>query len=235
MTKSRIAFAIAVVAICGMIMNCNKNSNPTGPTPPPDPTTGQIIVSEGFEGDLSNYRQINYDSSQGMMSISTQYAHSGKASLTSDSNNTGIKRTVDPSIHDSIAGLQFYLMATKDAHTDFMAAICTPGSSANGLYSILGMGIDKSDSLRYVYEKDPLDPINEHKNFAALTLNKWYKCKIEYDFTDTTLTYYLDDAIVHTQPASNLMTLEMFVVMRDSLGAQGPSGYYLDDVIIYKR
>jgi hypothetical protein len=170
-----------------------------------------------------------------MMSISTQYAHSGKCSLTSDSNNTSIKKGISPSIDDSIAGLQFYLRATKLAHTDFIVAICKPGSSANGLFTIMGMGIDKSDSLRYVYEEDPLDPINEHKNFAALTLNKWYKCKIEYDYSDTTLTYFLDDSTVYTRTAPSPMTLQTLVVMRDSLGAQGPSGYYIDDITIYKR
>jgi hypothetical protein len=40
---------------------------------------------------------------------------------------------------------------------------------------------------------------------------------------------------VRTIPALNPMTLHMFVVMRDSLGAAGPSGYYIDDVAIYKR
>jgi hypothetical protein len=222
-----------------MVVSCSKKT-PNPVTPPDDQPPGNVILSEGFEGDSTyldsnNYRQITYDPAQGRMSISTQHAHSGKSSLTSDSNNTGIKKGISPSIDDSIAGLQFYLMATKLAHTNFLAAICKPGSSANGLFTIIGMGIDKSDSLKYVYENAPGDPINEHKNFAALTLNKWYKCKIEYDYSDTTLTYFLDDATVYTRTAPSPMTLQTFVVMRDSLGAQGPSGYYVDDIIVYKR
>jgi hypothetical protein len=232
MKKSRLVYAILAVAISGMIVEC-KNNN--GPIAPADIAPGNLILSEGFETDLSNYKQVTYYPSEGMMSLSTQHARSGKGSLTSDSNNTGIKKVLDPSINDSIAGLQFYVMAAKTAHANFMAAMGKAGSSANGLLTIIGMGIDKSDSLKYVYENAPNDIINEHKNFAALTLNKWYKCKIEYDYSDTTLTYYLDDAVVYTRTAPSPMTLQIFIVMRDDLGAQGLSGYYLDDVRVFKR
>jgi hypothetical protein len=231
-------YAIAAVALCAMVVSCSKKT--TNPVKPPDQPLGNVILSEGFEGDSTyldsnNYRQITYGPAQGRMSISTEHAHSGKSSLTSDSNNTGIKKGISPSIDDSIAGLQFYLMATMAAHTDFIVAICKPGSSANGLFTIIGMGIDMSDSLKYVYENTPGDPINEHKNFSALTLNKWYKCKIEYDYSDTTLTYFLDNDTVYTRTAPSPMTLQTLVAIRDSLGAKGPSGYYVDDIIVYKR
>jgi hypothetical protein len=233
MTKSRIVLAITALAICGIFITCNKSSNPAGPTPPPDPTTGQIILSEGFEGDLSNYRALSFDSL--LMSITTQNPHSGTHSLTSDSNNSSIRGILDRSIDDSIAGLQFYLMATK-AGQDLMVAFCKTGSSPTGLYTIIGMGIDKSGSLTYVYQNAPDDSINnESKNFAALTLNKWYKCRIEYDYSDTTLTYYVDDKIVRQRTTPTPMSLPVFVVMRDSLGTQGPSGCYLDDITIFKR
>ncbi|HAJ80777.1 MAG TPA: hypothetical protein DCO75_13525 [Fibrobacteres bacterium] len=230
MKKSLLVYGIAAIVLCAIIVRCNS-----GPTSPSDKVLGHIIFSEGFESDLSEYRQITYDPTQGKMSISTQYAQSGKGSLTSDSNNTGIKGNISPSIDDSIAGLQFYIMASKASHTDLLVAMCKTGSSANGLFTIMGMGIDKSDSLKYVYENTPDDSINEHKNFAACALNKWYKCKIEYNYTDTTLTYYLDDAVVRTQPSPSPMTLQTFIVMRDSLGVQGTSGYYVDNVSVYKR
>jgi hypothetical protein len=232
MRKSWMVYAITAVAIVGMIFRCTTENSPTTP---PDTVPGNVILSEGFEGDLSNYKQITYVEGQGMMSISTQHALFGKGALTSDSNNTGIKKMFDPSIYDSIAGLQFYLMSTKAAHTNFIAALCQTGSSANGLYTVFGMGIDRSDSLKYVFENAPLDPMNEQKNFAPLTLSKWYKCKIEYNFTDTTLTYSVDDSVVYQRGVPNPMGLQIFVAMRDSLGAQGPSGYYMDNVSIYKR
>lgn len=205
-----------------------KVSSPINETP-------AIFISEGFEGDLSKYKQVTYALGQAKMSISKQYAHSGNGSLTSDSNNTGIKCVIDPAIMDSIAGLQFYLMATKRSQTNTIAMMARPGSSANGLFTIMGMGISKSDSLELFYENAPDDPSNFYKNFAQFELNKWYKCKIEYNYNNSTLMYYLDDKLVYTKAAPDPMTLSVFVVMRDGLGAQGPSGYYIDDVYIYKR
>jgi len=234
MGKFRIAFVIASVVIGGIMVMCNSKNAPTSPTVP-----GTTIFSEGFESNLTldslGYRQVVYTPGEALMSISTQCAHTGTHSLTSDSNNTSIKYRFDTPISDSIAGLQFYLMATKAAHTNFLAAICQPGSSANGLFIILGLGIDKSDSLMYFCQTDPDSAGTTSKNFAALTLNKWYKCKIEYNFTDTTLTYYVDDVIVGNKITSAPKSLQTFVVMRDNLGAQGTSGYYLDDITVYKR
>ena len=232
MGKFRMVYAIAAAALAAAIMHCGKDGNPMNT---PDPAPGTVILSEGFEGDLSGYKQIVYDGFQGLMSITTHQAYSGKGSLTSDSNETGIKRMIDPSIDDSIAGLQFYMMAAKASHANTIVAICRMGSSANGLFTIMGMGIDTSDSLKCVYESAPADPANEYKNFAPLKLNTWYKCQVEYDYSAATLSYFLNDTIVHTISAMNPMTLHTFVVMRDSLGAAGPSGYYIDDVAIYKR
>lgn len=232
MKRFPVISAIAAAVTAATVLMCN---NGTGPAKDEDIVPGNVILSEEFEGDLSNYRQIVYTPGNGMMSISTQHARFGKGSLTSDSNNTGIKCAIDPAIMDSIAGLQFYLMATQAAHTNFLAALCKPGSSANGLFTIIGMGIDKSDSLQTVYEEFPFDPAREYRKFAALALNIWYKCKIEYNYTDTTLTYFVDDAVVYQRGASNPMTLSVFVAMRDSIGAQGPSGCYIDNVSVYKR
>jgi hypothetical protein len=233
MRMSRMVYAMAAVVMGGMTFRCTTENSPTAP---PDNVPGNVILSEGFEGDLSDYRQIMYTSGNGMMSLSTQHARFGKGSLTSDSNNTGIKKTFDPSIDDSIAGLQFHFMATRASHTNLLVALCKPGSSANGLFTIMGMGIGKSDSLQYVYEENPFDPaVRERRSFAALALNKWYKCKIEYNYADTTLTYSVDDAQVYRRGATSPMTLSIFVAMRDSLGAQGASGCYLDNVSVYKR
>ena len=231
MKKFYAVCAIAAVALGGLLICCDKKDASSAPPAP----ERNAVLSEGFENGISDYMQVTYAPEQGLMSVSTNYAHSGTHSLTSDSNNTGIRKSLDDPISDSIAGLEFYLMAKKAERTNFVAVIARSGSSANGLYTILGMGIDKSDSLKYIYEYQPDDTSNEHKNFAALMLNKWYKCKIEYDYSDTTLTYSLDDSTVYTRTAPSPMTLQTFIVMRDSLGAPGPSGYYVDDVAVYKR
>lgn len=231
MKKNWIVSLAAVTTLTGVFPGCDSGIN----NPSSGGTLGKVIFEEGFEGNLENYRQLLYEENQSMMSISSDYAKSGKSSLTSESNNSSIKVRVDPSIDDSIAGLQFYLLATKASHTNFYAALCKPGSSRTGLVTFFGIGIDKSDSLNYIYEDLLNGEVKEHKNFAALQLNKWYKCKVEYDYTNTALTYFVDDAIVSKKTVPNPMTLQVFVAIRDSLGANGPSGYYLDDVKVYKR
>lgn len=232
MRLSGILGIAAAVAVCGISIMCNKDSGTTI-------MQRNAVFSEGFElTDLSNagYMQLTYVSGQGMMSISTNAAHSGSSSLTSDSNNTGIRKSLNDAIYDSIAGLEFYLMAKKAEHINFFAAIARPGSSVNGLFTIMGIGIDKSDSLQYIYENEPGDTVNnEHKNFAAIVFNKWYKCNIEYDFSNTTLSYYVDGSVVYTKSAPNPMSLQMFVTIRDSSGVQGAKEYYIDDVTVYKR
>ena len=231
----KVTIVCAALTISVMLVRCNSNNAPTAL---PDKIPGTVLLSEGFEGDLSNYKQIVYDGAEGLMTIdssSKAHVHLGKGSLTSDSNSTSIKCRLDPTIDDSIAGLQFYIMATKKSQTDMIVALCRPGSSANGLFSIFGLGIGKSDSLMYVFENAPADPINEHKSFAPFTLNKWYKCKVEYGYADTTLSFFVDDRLVYKRGAPSPVTLQYFVVMRDGLGTQGPSGYYVDDVAIYKR
>ena len=200
-----------------------KSESPNNETP------GRAILIEGFEGDLAKYRQILYDGQEGMMSISKQVALKGTGSLTSDSNSTSIKSRLGTEISDSIAGLQFYIMATKKSQTNTIVSMCKMGSSRNGLYTIMGMGISKSDSIQCVFENSPQDSLNEYKNNAAFQINKWYQCNVEYNFSDTTLTYYIDGAIVRQITAPNPMTLQYFVIMRDNAGAQGPSGYYVDD------
>ena len=240
MKKAHIICAIAIVTMSGMIIRCNKEN---GPTNPQTEALGNVIFQEGFESASSFdsiYKQINYDFGQKRMSITTQSKHSGNASLTSYDTSTSIKRRIEPSITDSIAGLQFYMMATKKSHANTFVGIyryvdMTPPSLMS--YT-MEMGIDKSDSLKYVFEYCPVwdaCPFNEYKNFAALELNKWYECKIEYNYTDTTLTYSVDNRIVHKITVPNPMELNMFFVMRDNLGAPGTSGYYIDDITVYKR
>lgn len=193
-----------------------------------------ILLSEGFETDTTPLLQYTYAPGWGIMSRTTVHAHTGSYSLTSDSSRTGIKKYFDI-IQDSIAGLQFYLMATKAEQINFGGAIARSGSAWDGLFAVFGMGISKSDSLQYVYQYQPDDPTNEKKCFAPLQVNKWYQCRIEYNFTTTTLTYFLDGAVVGTKTPPSVMSLSMFVTVRDELGSPGPRGYYIDDVSAYKR
>ena len=222
-----------MAAAVALFISCSKNSSaPEEPTLP----TRHVLFSDGYENDLSQYTQVTYMPGWSTMSISTAAAHSGTHSLASDTNKCGIKKILDTAITDSIAGLEFYCMAKRTGQTNFYAALATSGSSPTGLWVIMGMGIDRSDSLKFIYQNSPTDIINnEERNFAALDTNRWYKCNIEYNFSDSTLTCYLDDDTVRTRNVPNPGTLPRFVTMRDSLGSQGPREYYLDDVTVYKR
>jgi hypothetical protein len=219
-----------------MFMGCNKKTDPAGP-PDPTPPARTVIFSEDFETDLSLYSQVTYMPGWSMMDTTKAAAHASSAqSLTSDTNLSGIKRAFYPGIEDSIAGLEFYLMAKQAGQTNFYAALATSGSSFNGLFTIMGMGIDKSDSLWYIYENTPTDSATmEHTNFAPLAFNVWYKCNVEYEFSTSTITYFLNDSVILTRTVPTTNAIPLFVTMRDSVGAQGPKEYYLDDVTVYKR
>ena len=73
------------------------------------------------------------------------------------------------------------------------------------------------------------------ENDPSLELNKWYKCEIEYNYTDSTLTYSVDGSIVQKRTAPSPFTFDKLFVMRDNFGAQGHSGYYIDDITVCKR
>lgn len=243
MRKFQVVCALVAVAMGGIIMSCNKNSNPAAPGPAPGP--GDVVYSEGFEESPDFlgllYVQINYATNWGLMTITDSAAHTGKQSLTSDSNCIGIKGSLGSQIEDSTAGIQFYLMAKKPEETDFIAGMGQSGSAPNGLYSFVGMGIDKSDSFTCLYQQSPYNGTSDtntgviKKNVVPLGYNQWYKCNIEYNFNDDIATYYLNGAIVCKLKPGGFYGMGQFFAMRDSLGKQGPKEYYLDDVTVYKK
>ena len=131
-------------------------------------------------------------------------------------------------------------MARKAEHIPFFSAIGTGGSEWNGLKAIIGIGTSASDSLQYIYEWQANQPENEHSCFAALQYNTWYKFRVECNFNDTTADYFMNDSKIKTIKTKDILSINRFFVMRDSLGAQGPGPdghkeYYVDDVTIYKR
>jgi hypothetical protein len=207
---------------------------------------GNVIFSEGFEGtnlDSAGFRVAYRGTGYGWMTITDKAGHNSTYSLTSDSNKTGIRKilTVDQFIKDSVAGLEFYLMAKKAGQAEVYAAMGQGGNSAgmlpNGWQTIFGMGIDQRDSLWCLYEKysyPQADSDLVHKTCGALETNKWYKCTIEYDFAAMALTYSLNDTVVYTKSAPN-RTIEEFIIYRDTAGPAGPTDYFFDDVTMYKR
>lgn len=243
---SRVFCICAAAGLGAMVIMCNNDSG-TDPKPPTLPPPARVIFSEGFEGnnlDSSGFRVAYRGTGYGLMSITYKAAHNGsKYSLMSDSNQTGIRKLlpVDQFIQDSIAGLEFYLMASAAGKTEVYAAFGQGGNSLgmlpNGWQTVFGMGIDKSDSLWCLYQRysyPQVDTLLVHKTCGALKTNKWYKCNIEYDFNAEKLTWYLDNVPVFSKSAPN-RPVEEFIVYRDTLGGPGPKDYFFDDITVYKR
>ena len=241
MRRFQIVFAVAAIVAGGIFISCQKDSSdPTEPTPP----ARNVILSDGFEYDNDSlaalYNKVAWGGGRGWMSTTTAAAHSGTHSLTSDSAKTGIRPYSNLFIQDSIAGLEFYFMAKQAEHIPFFAGIGCSGSEWNGLQTILGIGTTASDSLQYIYEWQANQPENQHVCFAALEYNTWYKFRVECNFNDTTANYYMNDSKIQTIKTTNVMQINRFFVMRDSLGQQGPgpggaAQYYFDDYTVYKR
>ena len=82
------------------------------------------------------------------MTITDSAAHTGKQSLTSDSNCIGIKGSLGSQIEDSTAGIQFYLMAKKPEETDFIAGMAQTGFRRQRLIRLCGNG---NRQVRFVH------------------------------------------------------------------------------------
>ena len=236
MRRPKFAIACTVVSMAMVALLSSCKSDPAGPAVQPR----NVIFTENFENAdsvSSNWLKIIWQQGWTAMSTSTDYAHSPTHSLASIDSMTGSKRSITPPISDSIAGLEFYLSAKKNEHIDFFGCLATTGSSINGLAIVMGMGISKTDSLMWVYQSGADSAAAIHKvGFAVPTLNTWYKCKIEYSFKTSIITYSLNDAIVHQQTVQVAPPAIQWVITdRESPGVQGPKQYYLDDFTVYTR
>jgi hypothetical protein len=233
------ACILAAVAVGGTLVSCSKTSIPSAP----GPALGSIVLSESFEESpdslASLYAQVSYAPNWGLMTITDSAAHTGKQSLTSDSNCVGIKGTIGMEVEDSTVGLQFYLMAKRPEEINLNAGLAQLGSAGNGLFAFVAMGIDKSDSFTCLYQQQPYNGNSGtgviQKNVVPLGFNKWYKCNIEFNYTNDTATYFLNGAVVYKVNFGGLGGISELFAMRDSLGSQGPKDYYLDDITVYQK
>jgi hypothetical protein len=234
---SSIVYVVVTAAAVVLFIGCSKKSS--GPTAPENPPpVKNVIFTDDFENGLSSdWNQLIYQIGWTMMSIASDCGHSPTHSLTSTDSMAGLKRQIYPSIMDSIAGLEFFLLAKQNEHIDFYAALATTGSSANGLAIVMGLGLSKTDSLMYVYQAGP-DSVSHKVAFAAPTFNTWYKCNIEYDFNTSIITYSLNDTVIHQQTVPAVVAppaIQWVVTVRENPGIEGLKQYYIDDVTLYKR
>jgi len=268
-----VAFA-GVIAAClaGMMMGCSKKDNPVAPVDTPSYVQAQRIpiFTEGFESDLSswdpNYLVVYPEPIFTRMRITDAAAYTGGIqykngsgstvtvaaggthAITTDSGSTAlIYRLSDAAIIlDSIAGVEFYIMAKALGQANLTLEIGKTNGSSGGLASGFGIGFDQNDSIKCMFE----DFIDGRKDtmIAPIQLNKWYKCVVEVDFRTTkTITYYINDVKVRTLPfpSSSFNQIDRLLVLRglgdvdqnNSLipASEGPKQYYADDIFLYQR
>lgn len=125
-------------------------------------------------------------------------------------------------------------MAKEFANTNFIAFLGKETGSRGSAYR-LGIGFDKSDSVKFCWSTSDVTAQNDN-NLAPIQFGKWYKCTIEYNTINKTATYYLDNKLVGTNvmPSATTSGFNMFVIYRDAKGRDGAAPYYFNDFTLYK-
>jgi hypothetical protein len=249
----KILFASATVAcVAAMLTGCSKKSpvEPPAGEDPAAPSGTTLVLAEGFGGDLSkwdNDYMVDMFHIFPRMRITTDAAHTGTLSLTTDSNNTALLHTIPLAdrIEHGIAGVQFYIMAKALGQACFTVEIGANAGSSGGVQPAFGIGFDPSDSIKCTYYDMYYPQNNGHGDslIAPMTLNHWYKCVVEADRSAQTITYSIDDALVRTFPfdTTRAMGIDKLLVFRGSSGvnnapsAEGAKQYYVDDIVLYKK
>lgn len=235
--KAAMAMSFAMI-LTAIMAGCKSSDNSVNPV---DNRT--VIFTEGFEGDLSNWRP-NYMITVGdfypQMRITADAAHAGTHSITTDSNRTALLYYTDSRIEKGIVGAEFYIRANAAGQTNFTVEIGQNAGSSGGLGKAFGLGFDKTDSVKCTYY-DSYTGQND-KMLSAIQANRWYKCDVEVDFTAKTAAYFLDGAKVRTVglPTQEMYGIDRVLVFRgmglvDLPNAEGPKPYFADDIVFYKK
>jgi hypothetical protein len=153
-----IFFGAAIAACaCGVFIGCNNSNTVTPPSSdanPAAPTGATLIYSDGFGGDLSKW-ETNYmilvSDFYPHMKITTDAAHTGTHSLTSDSCRTALLYKLSPRLETGIAGVEYFIMAKAKGKANFVVEIGQDAGSSGGLFKAFGMGFDPTDFLKCIY------------------------------------------------------------------------------------
>jgi len=232
------------------VMGCNPTSSSSSGT-----TT---ILTEGFEKNLSSWSseyRINLDDpTYPQMRITTDAAHTGTHSLTSDSTTTALIYSLPNKLQSSdsaLVYLQFYMMAKAYGEANFTVQIGQDAGSSGGLFKKFGFGFNTNDSIETVYfDNHNTDMTNNGYTEAPvskITLNHWYKCVVEVNFTTKKVNYSIDDALVLSKdlPTSDMAHIDRLLVFRGATVdrpdyssvacKEGVKQYYADDIVLYKK
>jgi hypothetical protein len=242
----RFFFAAISAGVLSGIAGCNSDK-PIGPTITPmlDTTANRVVTlrdSAIIDPSLWNsyfFTLTLDDTITKKMSFDSAVGNKFLGSIYSTANNTARAQTFsemggDP-VMDSIVAMEYYIMAKSSAKTNFFAFLGKEGGSIRNSAYFLGIGFDKSDSIKILWSSNAVAG-QEKKNIAPITFGKWYKCTVEYNIINFTATYYIDGKAVgtHLMPSLSTFGYNMFVVYRDGAGQDGPASYYFNDLTLYK-
>ena len=224
------------------MFGCKNNSNPAAPV-----DQRNVIFTEGFEGGQAELDTIwtRYlitieEGFYTKMRLTTDTAHTGTHSITSDSNRTALEYDVFSRIESGIVGVEFFILAKSAGQTNFTISIGQNAGSTGGLGKEFGLGFDQTDSVKCVFFDDRGVGENDAM-ISPIQLNHWYKCNVEVDFTSQKITYYLDNAKVRTLPfpTQEMYGIDRLLVFRgfglNGEGAEGPKSYFADDITLYTK
>ena len=242
----------AIACVMGALTGCNNPASEEQSDNPPVPAGVNLIYSDGFGGDLSDW-ETNYMITVGdnypHMRITRDAVHSGKYSVTTDSNRTALLYSLLPAerVETGIAGVQFYIMAKEKGGANFTVEIGQNAGSSGGLGKAFGIGFDPNDSIKCKYY-DMLGSVAiADTMLSPMQLNQWYKCAVEVDLTVGTVTYYIDDVKVLSKalPTQDMMGIDRLLLYRGLYVEradysivdckEGPKQYYADDIVFYKK
>lgn len=209
------------------------------------------VLSEGFEGDLSKW-ESNYMITVGdfypHMRVTDEVSHSGKYCATTDSNRTALLYKIEPRLESSVCsvcGVEFYIMSKGAGQINFTVELGQNAGSSGGLGKAFGVGFDVRDSIKST-SYDPNGNGRVDKMTGTITPNKWYKCKVEINFKDSTANYYIDENKVdqHKLPKTEMYGIDRMLVYRGKYGgsndypiecSEGSKKYFVDDIVLYKK
>lgn len=249
---------VAGALICGIITFTGCD-NPASNTPeedktPAGPAGSTLLFGEGFGSGLSKWEGVYMISSMEMyqqMRITTDAAFTGTHSLTTDSNMTALYHVENNRIENGTVGVEFYMKAKSAGHVNFGVEIGQNPGSSGAVSPAFGIFFDPSDSIKCIFFTTW--PANDvQKTIAPIQPDHWYKCRVEVNFASATATYYIDDALVHTQvyPSTGddkdigLMGIDRVLVFRGKYGNplsnpstsdEGTKPYFVDDIAFYKK
>lgn len=248
-----------IFSICGMtalalcvLTECNNpasESTDQGDTPR-SPSGVTVIYSEGFGGDLSKW-ETNYMITVGdfypRMRISSDASHTGKYSITADSNRTALLYKIEPRIETGVVGVQFYIMAKEEGDINFTVEMGKNAGSSGGLGKAFGIGFDPNDSIKCKVFDMLGDTTVADSMIGPIERNHWYKCVVEIDFEAKTVVYYIDDVRVrkYPLPVSDMGFIDRLLVFR-GMGVERPGyliincqegakQYFADDIVLYTK